>query len=134
MDNSPATIKGISDREIRLGNSRMALCEDGILHISARGGPDACAAAAMIAAAQKLIQNMSGKKMLCIDLNEAGPPSSGARKIFQNNLESQEIHKIAFFGLSPVARIIASFLIGVSKKKTLRFLKKKEDALDWLRE
>ena len=73
-----------------------------------------------------------GKANLCIDLNKAGMPSSGARKIGRKAFENEKVGKIAIFGLHPVARIIASFVMGVTRKEDLRFFKTKEEALAWL--
>jgi hypothetical protein len=48
--------------------------------------------------------------------------------------EDTKTGKTAFFGMHPVARVIASFVMGVSPNKMMRFFKTKEDALIWLRE
>jgi len=48
--------------------------------------------------------------------------------------EYEKTGKVAVFGLHPVARVIASFVMGVSKNKDMRFFKAKEEALAWLKE
>ena len=48
--------------------------------------------------------------------------------------EDEKLVKIAIFGLNPVARVIASFIMGVAKKKDQRFFKTKEEALAWLKQ
>jgi len=49
-------------------------------------------------------------------------------------LEHERTGKVALFGLNPVARVIASFVMGVTRKKDMRFFKTREEALAWLRE
>ena len=82
------------------------------------------------------IANMvEGEVDLLIDANKAGQPSSKARKIIQEGvLKHEKTRKVALFGLNPVARVIASFAIGVAKKEDLRFFNSEEEALAWLKE
>ena len=49
-------------------------------------------------------------------------------------LENEKIGKVALFGLHPVARVIAAFIMGITRKKDMRFFKSKEEALAWLKE
>jgi len=46
--------------------------------------------------------------------------------------QNEKIRKIAIWGLSPVARVIASFVMGISKKD-IRFFNSEEKALSWLK-
>ena len=52
----------------------------------------------------------------------------------QIRAELEKIGKIAMFGMHPVARVVASFVMGVTNKEDMRFFKSKEDALLWLKE
>jgi len=71
---------------------------------------------------------------MLLDINKAGQVSSGARKIGKETFEDEKVGKVAFVGLHPVARVIASFVMGVTRKKDMRFFKTKEEALAWLKE
>jgi hypothetical protein len=54
--------------------------------------------------------------------------------VWKEIIENERTDRIAIFGLHPVARVIASFIMGVTKKKEMRFFKTKEEALRWLKE
>ena len=46
--------------------------------------------------------------------------------------ENEVMGKIAFIGMNPVSRVLASFFMGITKKREMQFFKTKEDALTWL--
>ena len=52
----------------------------------------------------------------------------------QEAFEDEKIGKVALFGLHPVARVIASFVMGVTKKEDMRFFRTKEEALAWIKD
>ena len=52
----------------------------------------------------------------------------------QEMFENEQNEKIALFGIHPVARVIASFVMGATKKKDIRFFKSREEAFLWLKE
>ena len=47
---------------------------------------------------------------------------------------NEKFGKIAHWGINPVAKILASFVMGLSKKTEMRFFTSKEEALAWLKE
>jgi len=53
-----------------------------------------------------------------------------ARKSF----EAEGVGKVAMIGMHPVARMIMSFVMGITQKKDICVFKTKEDALKWLKE
>jgi hypothetical protein len=69
---------------------------------------------------------------LC-DLNRAGLPTTEARKIGREMFDHKKIGKVALFGMSEFANVIANFMIGITRKRNIRFFRKKEDALKWLK-
>ena len=83
-------------------------------------------------ASDQLKNLVEGEVNVLIDLNQVGQPSPEARKIGQEAFDDEKVGKVALFGLHPVARVIASFVMGVTKKKDMRFFKTKEEALAWL--
>lgn len=134
MIEHPVEIKQVSEREIWVGESRFYLGEDNILHDTIVGEQNETAATEMLKVIDKFFELVDRKMNIIIDLNKTGRPSSGARKTAQQVLQNEKIGKVAFFGLHPVARVIASFVIGNVTKKDIHFFKTEEEALAWLRE
>ena len=121
------------DREIWVGESRFYLGEDNILYVTVVGEVDEKIALATKEADLKFKNIVEVKFDVLGDLNRAGQPSSEARKIWKEMAEHEKTGKIAMFGMHPVARVLASFITGVTKKKDMRFFKTKEEALKWLK-
>jgi len=122
------------DREIMVGENRLYLGEDNILYETVVGTQDRKMAIALKEVTDKLKNMVEGRVNVLIDLNQARKPSPEARKVGKEAFEDEKIGKVAFFGLHPVARVIASFVMGVTRKKDMRFFKTKQAALAWLRE
>ena len=121
------------DREIWVGENHSYLGEDNIVYTTIVGEVDENMAIAIREAHLKFMNMVEGKMNSLVDLNKAGKQPPEARKIGNEMFEHERIGKIALFGLDPVARVIASFVMGVSRKKDMRFFKKKEEALAWLK-
>ena len=121
------------DREIWVGENRLYLGEDNIVYVTVVGDQDEVTAAAIMKAIETLMNLVEGKVNILIDLNQVGQPSPEAREIGQEAFEDEKFGKIALFGLHPVARVIASFVMGVTRKKDIRFFKTNEEALAWLK-
>jgi len=121
------------NREIKIGENRLYLGEDNILYVTNVGEVDEKMAIAIKEVVLKLMNVAEGKVHTLTDLNMAGKTSPAARKVFQELADHEKQGKNAFFGLHPVARVLASFFMGISKKKDMRFFKTKEEALEWLK-
>ena len=121
-------------KEIRLGESKYCLSDDNIIQVSEVGKVDNNKAIIIKELAHKFIRMSTEKVSILVDLNRTGKPSADARKNFHEINEHEKVNKVAFFGMHPVAKVIASFLIGISQKKDIRFFKTREDALVWLKE
>jgi len=134
-ENRQARVKNEEkDREIWVGENRLYLGEDGILYETLVGEQDEKIVRALHEASI-ILRNMTGGKVNClVDLNKAGKVSSEARKIGQEMLEDERIGKVALFGLHPVARVLAAFVLGITRKKDTHFFKTKEEALAWLKQ
>jgi hypothetical protein len=122
------------DRGIWVADNRLYLDEDNILHVIRVGVVDKEAAIEIASSALKLVELVDGKVKILTDLNRAGGSSSGARKVYQEMLEHVKLDRLALCGLHPVARVIASFTMGVTKKRTVRFFTTKAEALAWLKD
>lgn len=121
------------EKEIWIGESRLYLGDDNIMYETIVGDFDEQTAKAALEASLKLIENAEGQVKLLIDVNRAGKPSKEARDIFIKFHEQKNLGKIAIFGLHPVARVLASFGMGLSRKEDMRFFKTREEALSWLK-
>ena len=122
------------DREIWVGENRIYLGEDNILYITVVGDIDEKIAIAVKEADLKFKNMVDENFDVLGDLNKAGKQSSEARKIWQEMIEHERTGKVAMCGMHPVARVLASFVMGVTRKKDTRFFRTKEEALTWLKQ
>jgi len=120
------------DREIIVGANRFYLDENNLLQVTISGVHNDKIAKEMQAGFLKLLEMADGKVNIFADNSNAKKASPEARKIFSDLSENEKIGKVAIFGANPVARVIATFVIGLSKKKEIRFFSSKEAALGWL--
>ena len=120
------------DREIWIGENRIYIDKDNIVH-QALVGIIEDDLANEIGRITLGLTKPDTKIRILMDLNKSGQPSSKARKSFLQIAETKKIEKIALFGLGPVSRVIAAFVMGLTRKD-MRFFKNKEEALKWLKE
>lgn len=121
------------EREIWVGENRLYI-DDNIIGINIVGEVDDKMALTMKEAYLKLKNMIEDQNDILVDLDKAGKQSAGARKTWKVLNEYENTGKIAMFGMNPVARVIASFVKGVSSKEDIRFFKTKEEAFEWLKE
>ena len=122
------------EREIWVGKNKVYLSEDNIINIINVGEINEKTAIAIKDAVIKLTTMVEGNVSTLTDLNKAGKMTPEARKVFQEFVGQRGYGKAALFGMHPVARVLASFFRGMSRKKDMRFFKTKEEALAWLKE
>jgi hypothetical protein len=134
IDEKAVEIKQVSEREFWVGEHRSYLSEDNILHEIIVGDIDEKMTIELIKVGDKLRGIAQGEVDLLVDLNKAGKPTPEARRMGSKRFDKEGTRKVAIFGMNPVARVIASFVIGISKKKDIRFFKTEEEALTWLKE
>jgi hypothetical protein len=120
--------------EIWIGENRIYLDEDNILYFINVGEIDEKIALESCEAMLKLMNMGEGEVDFLIDINKGRKTSSKARKILQEFTKKNIQGKLALWGLHPVAKVLASFFMGVTKKEEMRFFKTKEEALKWLKE
>ena len=121
------------DREIWVGKNRIYLGPDNILRITGVGELDEETMSMMYDAFLKFATMVEGKVEVIVDLNGTGKMSTGARKAAAKMADDEKIGKIAFFGLHPVARVIASFLWELPKKRICVFSGQRQSLLPGLR-
>ncbi len=122
------------DRERWIGENRLYFGEDNICYITVVGDVNEEIANAIKEVDLKFKNTIEEKLNILADLNKAGQQSSKARKIWKEMTEHEKSGKIAMVGMHPVARVVASFVMGVTKKEDMRFFKTKDEALAWLKE
>ena len=122
------------EREIQVGENKIYLREDNIISLDIVGEIDEDKAKNICAASLKFMKMLEGKVHTLVNNNKAGKQTAQARKIFREFVKHDRYGKCAIFGAHPVARVIASFFIGVTGVKDSRFFKTKEEALVWLKE
>lgn len=127
-------VKQTSEREIWVVESRHYLGDDNILSVTVSGETDGETAIANKEADLKLANMVEGKVKILVDINRATKLSPMARKVLKELIEDEKFGKFAVIGSHPVARVLAFFGLGVTRKKDLRFFKTKEEALAWVKE
>ena len=132
--NKTNIIQELSDSGIWVGENKVTLLNRNIVHVVAIGLQSDATAFALNDINYKLFASTTGTIHFLIDLNLAGKNSQEARKQWTKISEESRTGKIALFGLHPVARVLASFVIGVSSNKEMRFFNTRDDALKWLME
>jgi len=134
----PRTKKGRKmkdkDREIWIGENRLYLGEDSIIYITVIGEQNGEIAIAFKETLLKFVNMAGGRTSVLVDLNKGGKTSPEARKIWSELTTREEFSKTALFGLHPVAKVLASFVMGVTRKKDMRFFESREKALAWLKQ
>ena len=132
MQNPDVDVRQINDKELWVGGNHTLLLDDNLIYIIANGEQTDKIAIAQTKICDQL-SILAGKKVdYLIDLNKAGKSSPVARKQWRKISEDQKTNKVALFGIHPVARVLASFVMGVSKKRDMLFFKTKEEALKWI--
>jgi len=120
------------ENKIRLGEDGFYSAKDNIIYVTIVGQIDDVKSTKLQEILEKFLKRVKKKVNVLIDTNNIKDASSNARKEFQSAITNEKIGKIAFFGLNPVAKVIASFVMGISKRKNMRFFNSKEKALNWL--
>ncbi len=127
-------IKRVSKNEIHIGKNKIIVSDNSLIYIEAVGEQTAELAEATNNYYEKIFALFPGKVKQLINLNKAGKNSPEARALWKKLNEHNRTEKVAVFGMHPVAKVIASFVMGVTDKKDIRFFSSKEKALVWLNE
>jgi len=118
------------EKKIHVGRN-LVYVKDEIVHVIAIGDNDEETALRIRCLALE-IQEKFGSLNAMIDLNKAGKSTPEARKVWKELTELGNV-KVAFVGLHPVARVLASFTMVVSGNKNTRFFSSQDEALSWLK-
>jgi len=125
-------VKKISEKEIWVGENKTSLIEENIIHVISKGEQTTELATIQNKINLGLASMVEGKISYLIDLNHSGKSSPEARSIWSKACEHENTYKVAVFGLHPVAKVIASFVFGITRKKDMRFFRSEDEARSWL--
>lgn len=114
------------------GQNMTSLINENIIYVIAVGEQTTEIALTQKQINLKLASYVKGQINYLIDLNKCGKNSSEARQIWKESAEDERTDKVAIFGLNPVAKVIASFVMGVTRKKNQRFFNTEAEALLWI--
>jgi hypothetical protein len=127
-------INRISDTEFTIGGNKTVLSGNNLIHVIAQGEQTDEIAIAQKELITELFHQDDGKYTFLIDLNKCGKSSPLARSIWNDLGANERVHKTAIFGMHPVARVLASFVLGLSNKNNPRFFWTEEESRKWLAE
>lgn len=122
----------ISEFEFKMGENTLSLIEGNIIDVVAQGEQTAEVALKHKKICEMLSSGLEGKINYLINLNKCGKNATEARQIWKEFSESENTNKVATFGLNPVSRVIASFVIGKIEKGAINFFKTREEAISWI--
>jgi hypothetical protein len=127
-------VRYISETEVRNGANEITLMEGNILFCIAKGIQTDQMAMAQKEINRKFSQMVNGKVNFLIDLNECGKNSPLARKIWKEETDDEGTNKVALYGIHPVARVVAIFVMKVVSKNNIQFFTNREEALKWIKQ
>jgi len=125
-------MKNSERAEFRLGNDTVYLRDNNILYVEVVGHHTAEFASEMKKLCTHLVSQMDAQCCYLINLNKSGKNDPGARSIWKELSIHEKIYKVATFGLNPVARVIANFVIGSYSGNNIRFFNTEKEAVEWL--
>ena len=125
-------IKQLSEKEFLIGDNKTVVIDKKIINVIPVGEQTDEIASLQKELMLTLCSLADWKLNLLIDVNRSGKSSPKARQTWNELAKNDKINKTAVFGLHPVARVLASFVIGLSIKNNQRFFKTEEEAREWL--
>ncbi len=125
--------KQISEKEFTIGENRITLLDNSTIYIEAIGEQTDEHAREILKLYQKLYSELPGKINQLVNLDRSGKSSPKARQVYEEMNNHESTHKVAVYGIHPVARVLAAFVTGIKGKKNIEFFTNKEDAMAWLK-
>ena len=123
-----------STLQYKVGETTMVLDENNILKIEAIGDMTDENADEIHEIMLEIYSNTQGNLQTLADMNKAGKSTPYARKMWKKLSVFERMSKIALYGINPVARVLASFMVGRTSRNNMRFFNNKEDAIAWLKD
>jgi len=127
-------MQNLEKTEFQVAGDTIFLRDSTTIQVVARGLQTLEMACEIKGICLELASRMNGKCSYLINLNACGKNEPGAREIWKELSSHETTHKAATFGMNPVAKVIANFVIGRHKGNNLRFFGSEKNAFDWLRD
>ena len=86
-------------KEIRVGEHRVYVSDDNIIHVASIGEIDDETANAIFEISREMMTTQKENLKVAIDCNKTGKPSPKARGVFQELGRNERVAKVAAFGL-----------------------------------
>ncbi|MCW3788680.1 DUF7793 family protein [Plebeiibacterium sediminum] len=137
MTSNKICIERIGEGEYAIGESRVKITDGAyiVYHVIAIGEQTAEVSAAHGELIKETLSKSNKKVQFLIDLNHCGKNSPQARDCWRTYSLLETTTKVAIFGMHPVSRMIASFVMGkISKIEHYRFFSTEDEARDWFNE
>jgi len=126
------SIQKLSNKEMIVGRNIVSVLENNIIHVVAIGEQTTLIALAQDRINRQLSNTIKGRINYLVDLNQAGKNSPEARGLWKKVVEEKSTKKVALYGLNPVARVLAQFVMAITHEGRIRFFKTKEEGLKWI--
>ncbi len=121
--------------EFYVGQHHHYLADDNIIYANTIGAIDDEMAVQFKEKSLCLYAKFDGPIRVLVDLNKAGKQTTLARNVWTDLCNQGERPvRVALWGLHPVAKLLASFYIGLSGNKKCKFFSTKDAAMKWLKE
>jgi len=121
-----------SENEYLIGMNKMNLTSNNTIHVTAIGEQTEEIATLTKQLHFNRFILVKGKVNYLIDVNRCGKNSPLARETWNELSKHDKTYKVAIFGLHPVAKVIASFVMGFYNKDNQKFFTTEEEAKAWL--
>lgn len=121
------------EKEIIIGQNRLHLREDNILHETIVGYIDYKTALELYQAASQLRSMVDGKVDILTNFEDIVSADPKSIDLAKAEFEDEKVRKVALVGRSPVAIFVAAQFIGTTLKTNLALFKTMEEALQWLK-
>lgn len=122
------------EAETIIGQGKVFIDENKIIHAIPVGDIDGATAAAFVASINRYMNGIGKNASGIVDLNKCGKQTTEARQIFKTLNDNENVGRLAFLGFHPVAKVLANFAITFSKNRNIHFFTTEEEALAWLME
>jgi hypothetical protein len=123
----------IGNNNYQIGENKISIPEPNILFIESIGNQTDEVAKVYYDFYLKLTNNIEGKMHVVVDINNSKKSSTQARRTWKALSELEQTGKVALFGLHPVAKVLATFVMRITNKNDISFFKTKEEAFAWVK-
>jgi hypothetical protein len=122
-------------RSVTVRTETFFLTENNLLYLTAPHDVDGAFANEIVDACIELVSSVEGKVDCLIDVGRTRNQSPETRQAWKRWSEHPKCGRLALHGLSPIARVVSTFAVGVfgnEQQKRTKFFTSEADALAWL--